>query len=145
MAQWESWTSAGDACNARNAGDTGSVPGLGGSPGGENSNLLLYSCLENSMDRIGWWASVHWVSKSWTWLSNWAWTFIYQVIWRYTLFFLRCEIWMSVKEEITAPAPSQKCNKIEDLKLILDVWLTDWKEKCELSLPVLSKISKYCM
>ena len=32
---------------------------------------------------------------------------------------------MSVKEEITAPAPSQKCNKIEDLKLILDVWLTD--------------------
>ena len=33
---------------------------------------------------------------------------------------------MSVKEEITAPAPSQKCNKIEDLKLILeDVWLTE--------------------
>ena len=50
---------------------------------------------------------------------------------------------MSVKEEITAPAPS---NKIEDLKLILeDVWLTNWKEKCEVSLPVLSKISKYYM
>ena len=33
---------------------------------------------------------------------------------------------MSVKEEITAPASSQKCNKIEDLKLILeDVWLTN--------------------
>ena len=53
---------------------------------------------------------------------------------------------MPVKEEITAPAPSNKRNKIEDLKLILeDVWLTNWKEKCEVSLPVLSKISKYYM
>ena len=29
-----------------------------------------YSCLENSMDREGWWATVHGVAKSWTPLSN---------------------------------------------------------------------------
>ena len=34
-----------------NAGDVGSVPGLGRSPGGGNGNLLQYSCLENPMDR----------------------------------------------------------------------------------------------
>ena len=34
-----------------NAGDAGSIPGLGRSPGEENSNLLLYSCLGNPMDR----------------------------------------------------------------------------------------------
>ena len=33
------------------AGDTGSIPGLGRSPGGENGNPLLYSCQENPMDR----------------------------------------------------------------------------------------------
>ena len=34
-----------------NAGDMDWVPGLGRSPGGGNGNLLVYSCLENSMDR----------------------------------------------------------------------------------------------
>ena len=37
--------------NARDSGDVGSIPGLGKSPGGGNSNLLQYSCLENPMDR----------------------------------------------------------------------------------------------
>ena len=32
-------------------GDASLIPGLGRSPGGENGNLLQYSCLENSMDR----------------------------------------------------------------------------------------------
>ena len=41
-------------------------------PGGENSNPVQYSCLENPMDRAAWWATVHGVAKSWTWLSNWA-------------------------------------------------------------------------
>jgi len=36
----------------KNAGDLGSIPGLGRSPGGENGNPLHYSCLENSMDRL---------------------------------------------------------------------------------------------
>ena len=38
------------------AGDMGSVPGLGGSPGGGHGNALQYSCLENPMDRGAWWA-----------------------------------------------------------------------------------------
>ena len=46
-----------------NAGDTGSVPGLGRSLGGGNGNPLQYSCLENPMDRGAWWATVHGVAK----------------------------------------------------------------------------------
>ena len=36
-----------------NAGDVGSIPGSGRSPGGGNGNLLQYSCMENSRDRGG--------------------------------------------------------------------------------------------
>ena len=42
-----------------NAGDLGSIPGLGRSPGEENSYLLQYSCWDNSMDRGAWQATVH--------------------------------------------------------------------------------------
>ena len=52
--------------NAGDIRDMGSIPGLGGSPGGENGNPLQYSCLENAMDRGAWWATVHGVTKSWT-------------------------------------------------------------------------------
>ena len=44
--------------NAGDVGDVGSIPGLGRSPGKENGNPLQYSCLENSMDRKAWWATV---------------------------------------------------------------------------------------
>ena len=37
-----------------NAGDGGSIPGLGRSPGEQNGNPLQYSCLENSMNRGNW-------------------------------------------------------------------------------------------
>ena len=47
------------ACNAGDAGDAGSIPGLGRSPGGVNGNPLQYSCLGNPMDRGPWWARVH--------------------------------------------------------------------------------------
>ena len=57
-----------------NAGDPGSVPGLGRSPGEGNGNPLQYSCLENSMDGGTWWAAVHGVPKSWTWLSDFTFT-----------------------------------------------------------------------
>ena len=43
--------------------DTGSIPGLGRSPGGGNGNPLQYSCLENPMDREAWRAIVHGVAK----------------------------------------------------------------------------------
>ena len=46
-----------------NAGDMGSIPGLGRSPGTGNGNPLQYSCLENSMDRGPWWTTVHGVTK----------------------------------------------------------------------------------
>ena len=49
--------------NARAAGDSGLIPGLGRSPGGRNGNPLQYSCLENSMDRGVWWVMVHGVAK----------------------------------------------------------------------------------
>ena len=52
-----------------NAGDPGSVPGSGRSPGEGNGNLLWNSCLENPMDRGAWWATVHGVAKSQTRLS----------------------------------------------------------------------------
>ena len=45
--------------SACSAGDTGSTPGLGRSPGGGNSNPLQYSCLENPMGRGAWRATVH--------------------------------------------------------------------------------------
>ena len=45
------------------AGDVGSIPGSGGSPVEGNGNPFQYSCLENSMAREAWWATVHGVSK----------------------------------------------------------------------------------
>ena len=53
-----------------NAGNLGLIPGLGKSPGEGNGNPLQYSCLENSIDRGAWWATVHGVSKSCSQLSN---------------------------------------------------------------------------
>ena len=50
--------------SACNAGDPGSVPGLGRSPGEGNGNSLLYSCLKNSMDRGTWQATVQGVTEA---------------------------------------------------------------------------------
>ena len=52
--------------SACNAGDLGSIPGLGRSTGEGNGNPLKYSCLENPMDGGAWWATVHGVAKSQT-------------------------------------------------------------------------------
>ena len=56
--------------NAGDAGDTGSIPGSGRSPGEENGNPLQYSCLENPMDRGAWQITVHRVAKSQTLLKQ---------------------------------------------------------------------------
>ena len=53
-----------------NAEDDSLIPGLGRSPGGGHGNPLQYSCLENPMNRGAWWAAVHRVAKSQTWLNQ---------------------------------------------------------------------------
>ena len=56
--------------SACKAGDPGSIPGSGRSPGVGNGNPLYCSSLENSMDRGAWWATFNGVAKSWTRLSD---------------------------------------------------------------------------
>ena len=58
--------------SACNAGDLGSIPGLGRSPGERKGYPLQYSGLENSMDY-----TVHGVAKSWTRLNDFHFTFTY--------------------------------------------------------------------
>ena len=56
--------------SAYNAGEPGSILGLERSPGEGNGNLLQCSCLENSMERGAWRATVHGVTKGRTRLSD---------------------------------------------------------------------------
>ena len=60
----------------RNAGDSGSVPGSGSSPGEGNGSPLQYTCLENPMDGGAWWPTVHGVAKSRTRLSSFTFIFL---------------------------------------------------------------------
>ena len=53
-----------------NAGDMGSIPGLGRSPGERNGNIFQCSCFENPKDRGAWWGYNPWGLKSRTWLSD---------------------------------------------------------------------------
>ena len=65
--------------SAYNVGDPGSIPGLGRSPGEGNGKGLQYSCLENPMDGEAWQATVHGVTKNWTLLSDFTFTFHFSV------------------------------------------------------------------
>ena len=49
-----------------NPGDWSSIPESGRSPGGGHGNPVQYSCLENPMDRKAWWATVHGVANNQT-------------------------------------------------------------------------------
>ena len=64
--------------SAYNAGNLGSIPGSGRSPGEGKGNPLQYSCLENPMDWGAWWATVHGVTKSRTRLSDFTSLHLYQ-------------------------------------------------------------------
>ena len=55
-----------------NAGVSGLIPGSARFLGGGNGNPPQYSCLGNHMDRGAWWALVHGVKKSQTWLTDGA-------------------------------------------------------------------------
>ena len=61
-------------------GDVGSTSGSERSPGEGKGNPLLYSGLENSMDRGAWWVTVHGVSKSQTRLSDFTFTFHFHAL-----------------------------------------------------------------
>ena len=56
--------------SACNAGDSGTIPGSGRSPGEGNGNPLQHSCLENPRDRRAWRATVYGIAKSQTRLSD---------------------------------------------------------------------------
>ena len=64
------WWKKNPLANAGDAGDAGLIPELGIFPWRRNGNLLPYSYLENPMDRI------HRVAKIWTWLRDWATTYM---------------------------------------------------------------------
>ena len=61
---WTSFRGSDGKESACNAGDLGSIPGLGRSPGEGNGNPLQYPCLGNPMDTGAWQATVHGVTKS---------------------------------------------------------------------------------
>ena len=65
LSRW--YTGKESACNA---GDLSPILGMGRSPAEGNGNPPQYSCLENSMDREGWQATVHGVAKSQTRLND---------------------------------------------------------------------------
>ena len=56
------------------------LPAMQETPGEGNGNPLQYSCLENPMDGGAWWATVHRVTKSWTQLSDFTFTFIFVLL-----------------------------------------------------------------
>ena len=66
--------------SAYNAGDLGSIPGLGRSPGEGNGNPLQYSCLEYPMDGGAWQATVHGVAKNQTRLSDFTFIFHFHMV-----------------------------------------------------------------
>ena len=70
--------------------DAGSILGPGRSSGEGNGNPLQDSCLENSMDRGAWWATLHGVAKSQTQLSDWT-----ELNWRFLISLFRLLIYLS--------------------------------------------------
>ena len=101
--------------NSGNTGAVGLSPRSGRSSGGGNSNPLQYSCLRNPTDRGAWWAPVHRVAKSRTWLSMharthttlilcssvcWKLVFILNFMVKMLWFFLLSSVWICYSLEI---------------------------------------------
>ena len=82
--------------SAYNAGDMGLIPGSERSPGGGGQPTPIF-LLENPMDRGAWWATVHRLAKSWTWLKWLARTQGNTVnkINKVYLFIFNCSIWVN--------------------------------------------------
>ena len=112
-----------------NAGDSGSIPGLGRSPGEGNGNPLQYSCLGSPMDRQACWATVHGVSKSCTrlkQLSNLAHTHT-----QHTHTHTPCEKVEAQGQRETFPpletSPMEGRTESSENKVSLSGW---WQERC---------------
>ena len=110
------------------AGDTrdlGSIPGLGRSPGVGNGNPLQCSYLENSMDRGAWWAPVHEVENSGTWLRDWTWylgaQYVLLVIW---IYFLKV---LFMNQDFPRKSRSRKEEKVHNCRPFL--YLPDSQEE----------------
>ena len=104
--------------SACNAGDLGSIPGLGRSSGDGNGNPLQYSCLENPMDGGAWWAIVHGVAKSWTWLSDFTHSLTHENLIKSNQF---VNVHLSISLSILIDTDFQCCFKIKSfcfLKLL---------------------------
>ena len=83
--------------NTGNIKDMDSIHGIKRSPIGGNGKPLQYSCLENPMDRGAWWAMVHGITKSQTWLKQLSrhiiiYYYYYYYYYYYSLF-ITSEIW----------------------------------------------------
>ena len=72
LPRWLKWQRIHLPMQELQAGDTDLIPGSGRSPGGGNDSPLQYSCLENSVDRGAWRATIHEVAESQTQLSHWT-------------------------------------------------------------------------
>ena len=83
--------------NAGDAGDEGSIPGLGRFPVVRNGNQLQYSCLENPMDRGAWWATTKWLST-------------YNVI--HTVYVYLTTLSMQITNKIQFSSVAQMCPKL---------------------------------
>ena len=99
--------------SAYNAGDPGSIPGSGRSPGEGNGNPLQYSCLETPMDGGAWWAIVHGVAKSQIRLSDFT----------FFSFFLICVyICFFPAENIQSPTALSSVQLLSRARLLATPW-----------------------
>ena len=103
--------------SACNAGDPGSIPGSGRSPGTGNGNPLQHSCLENPTDGGAWWATAHGVIKSRTWLSDFTFFSFLSIVWKNVL--ISCLFWF-----LTCSSPGFQSPLFEDcLFSVVYSWL----------------------
>ena len=142
--------------SACNAGDQGSIPGLGRSPGEGHGNPLQYSCLENPMDRGAWRAIVHGVAKSRTPLSDFTFTLRGQQRMRWWEAWCaavhgiaKSRTWLSDWTElnwtVTAPLGVSFHLLIEDQVLVLSATLVPFNSNCFMLCPwAMSFFQKLC-
>ena len=90
--------------SACQAGDAGSIPGSGRSPGERNGSPLQYFCLENPTDRGAWHAAVLGVAKSQTWFSDWAHTHAFYRFFSALLAKVACHTVMSEEAQVATDA-----------------------------------------